>query len=117
MKKAILAIAMLFNVAIYGVNNDIEGIWHDSSDIGYYIIIMEDKQKEYKVTSFSFRENHIVKETIVESGENYVITKFVNPDNNWTVECNYKFLHEGFLEVTYSGDYNGTYILNKKEIN
>ena len=100
MKKAILAIAMLFNVAIYGTNNDIEGIWHDSSDIGYYIIIMEDKQKEYKVTSFSFRENHIVKET-----------------NNWTVKCNYKFLHEGFLEVTYSGDYNGTYILNKKEIN
>lgn len=117
MKKTIIAIAMLFSVAIYGQNN-ITGIWQeDSYEDDYYTVILKNDKKGYIFTNFSFGAQNIVIENFVEENDNYVKSIVHNPDNGWRVYVTYEYINDNNLFVTYEGDYNGSVYFTRKEIN
>ena len=116
MKKAILTIAMLFSMAMYSQEN-ITGIWYDNTDVGeYYIVILNNQKEGYQFLNFSFVEQDIVNEKVVDVTPKEVITKVNNPDNGWNLKCVYSYVDENTLKVEYSGDYNGTDYLKRRYI-
>ena len=116
MKKAILTIAMLFSMTIYSQEN-ITGIWYDNTDIGeYYIVILNNEEEGYQFLNFSFVEQDIVNEKVVEATINKVTTQVNNPDNGWKLKCVYSFVDENTLKVVYTGDYQGVDYLKRKQI-
>ena len=116
MKKTILAIAMLFSMAIYG-QNDITGIWGDKSELDdYYTVILKNNNKGYIFTNFSFIAQNTVVQNFVEENDNYVKSVIHNPDNGWRVYVTYEYIDDNNLFVTYEGDYNGSRDFIRKKI-
>jgi len=115
MKKAILAIAMLFSVVIYGQKN-ITGIWAQDEGSDYYTVILNNKTKGYIFTNFSFHFQNVIIENFVEETDNYVKTVVHNPDNGWRVYCEYRAIDDDTLIVAYSGDYVATHKFIRKKI-
>ena len=116
MKKTILAIAMLFSVAIYGQKN-ITGIWEQDEGSSYYTVILNNNKKGYTFTNFSFEFQNIVIENFIEETDTYVKTVVHNPDNGWRVYCEYSNIDNDTLMVTYKGDYVATHKFIRKKIN
>lgn len=116
MKKTIIAIAMLFSVAIYGQKN-ITGIWAQDEGSSYYTVILNNNKKGYTFTNFSFAEQNIVIENIIEETDAYVKTVVHNPDNGWRVYCEYSNIDNDTLMVTYEGDYVAIHKFIRKKIN
>ena len=116
MNKLLLAIAMFFNVAMYAQEN-ITGIWYDDTDVGeYYIVILNNEEEGYQFLNFSFAEQDVVNEKVVEATVNKVTTQVNNPDNGWKLKCVYSFVDENTLKVVYTGDYEGVDYLKRKQI-
>ena len=88
MKKAILAIAMLFSVVMYG-QKDITGIWVQDEGSAYYTVILNNNKKGYIFTNFSFQHQNVVIENFMEETDTYVKTAVHNPDNGWRVIVTY----------------------------
>jgi|TARA_R100000734_G_C3258964_1_gene58219 hypothetical protein len=116
MKKTIIAIAMLFSVAIYGQKN-ITGIWEQDEGSSYYTVILNNNKKGYTFTNFSFEFQNIVIENFIEETDTYVKTVVHNPDNGWRVYCEYSNIDNDTLIVTYEGDYVATHKFIRKKIN
>jgi|TARA_R100000084_G_C4603042_1_gene124218 hypothetical protein len=117
MKKTILAIAMLFSIVMQGQQNNIEGIWEQDEGSNYYTVILNNNNKGYIFTNFSFQHQNIVLENFVEETNAYVKSVVHNPDNGWRVYCEYKKIDNDTLVVTYTGDYNKTHKFIRKTIN
>ena len=79
MKKAILAIAMLFSVAMFSqrstkkikVDFELEkqkftGLWADVEKNNYYTAILYNKKDGFQFVNFSFLENQAPKEYVLE---------------------------------------------------
>lgn len=118
MRKQIftLVAAISFSAAIYTQEN-ITGIWYDNTDVGeYYIVILNNQKEGYQFLNFSFVEQDIVNEKVVDVTPNEVITKVNNPDNGWNLKCVYSYVDENTLKVEYTGDYNGTDYLKRRYI-
>ena len=116
MNKLLLAIAMFFSVVI-NATEDITGIWYDSDDIGeYYIVILNNEEEGYQFLNFSFVEQDVVNEKVVNVTPNKVTTQVNNPDNGWKLKCVYSFVDENTLKVIYTGDYEGVDYLKRKQI-
>ena len=116
MKKAILTIAMLFSMVMYSQEN-ITGIWYDNTDVGeYYIVILNNQQEGYQFLNFSFVEQDVVNEKVVDVTSDTVVTKVNNPDNGWRVYTTYEYIDDNTLSVNYEGDYESTHIFYRKEI-
>ncbi len=94
---------------------DITGIWYDEYDAGeYYVVILDNEKEGYKFLNFSFREQDTVNETLIAEAGNIVWTRIINNDNDWELLCEYVFIDENTLKVTYEGDYNGTDYLKRQ---
>lgn len=115
MKKAILAIAMLFSVVMYG-QKDITGIWVQDEGSAYYTVILNNNKKGYIFTNFSFQHQNVVIENFMEETDTYVKTAVHNPDNGWRVIVTYEYVDNNTLTVTYEGDYNATHKFYRKTI-
>jgi len=115
MKKTILAIAMLFSVAIYG-QDDFTGIWAQDKNSSYYTVILNNYNKGYIFTNFSFVEQNVVIENVVEETDTYIKTVVHNPDNGWRVYTTYEYIDDNTLSVNYEGDYESTHVFYRKEI-
>jgi len=116
MKKAILAIAMLFSVVMYG-QKDITGIWVQDEGSAYYTVILLNNQQEgYQFLNFSFVEQDVVNEKVISVTSDTVVTKVNNPDNGWSLQCVYSYVDDYTLKVEYTGDYVGTDYLKRKHI-
>ena len=116
MNKLLLAIAMFFNMAMHAQEN-ITGIWYDDTDVGeYYIVILNNDREGYQFLNFSFAEQDVVNEKVVNVTPNKVTTQVNNPDNGWKLKCIYSFVDENTLKVIYTGDYEGVDYLKRKQI-
>lgn len=114
MKKTILAIAMLFSMAMNAQieTNPFSGIWY--GEIGdYYTVILHNDSEGYKFLNFSFGEQDSVNEYLVENNSNSLTTRIHNKDNNWNVSLFYTIINEDTLLVEFSGDYEDTIIYHR----
>jgi len=116
MNKLLLAIVVLFSIAI-SATEDITGVWYDDKDSGeYYVVILNNEEEGYKFINFSFKEQDTVDELVLAKNESSVWTRVTNDDNDWDVICEYSYVDENTLQVIYEGDYNGTDYLKRKQI-
>lgn len=115
MKNTIIAIAMLFSMAIYGQDN-FTGIWAQDKGSDYYTVILKNNNKGYIFTNFSFVHQNVVIENIVEETDTYIKTVVHNPDNGWRVYTTYEYIDDNTLAVNYEGDYESAHIFYRKEI-
>jgi len=116
MKKTILAIAMLFSIVINSQNKGITGIWNDSVTGDYYTVILSNEEEGFKFLNFSFGEQDTVNEFFLDLDNDTIKTIVNNPDNNWKVYCEYILVDNNTLQVTYSGNYEGTHYMERKYI-
>tara|TARA_B100001564_G_scaffold239105_1_gene202295 strand:- start:1239 stop:1589 length:351 start_codon:yes stop_codon:yes gene_type:complete len=116
MKKAILAIAMLFSVVMYG-QKDITGLWEQDKGSSYYTVILNNNKAGYIFTNFSFEFQNTIIETFIEKTDTHVKTVVHNPKNGWRVFCTYTYIDDNTLLVTYQGDYNAEHKFYRKTIN
>ena len=110
-----LVIAILFSVAIQGQNN-ITGIWAQDKGSDYYTVILNNTNQGYIFTNFSFLEQDIVIENLIEETDDYVKSVIHNPENGWRVYCEYSYIDENNLKVKYSGDIEQTQVLMRQNI-
>ena len=116
MNKLLLAIAMFFNIAMHAQEN-ITCIWYDDTDVGeYYIVILNNDREGYQFLNFSFAEQDVVSEKVVNVTPDKVVTQVNNPDNGWELKCVYYFVDENTLKVVYTGDHEGVDYLKRKQI-
>ena len=115
MKNTIIAIAMLFSMAIYGQDN-FTGIWAQDKGSDYYTVILKNNNKGYIFTNFSFVHQNVVIENIVEETDTYIKTVVHNPENGWRVYIEYEYLDKDELRATFSGDADAIRYLKRKKI-
>jgi len=111
-----LVIAIAFSLTMQGQKN-ITGIWQQDEGSNYYTVILNNNEKGYVFTNFSFSQQNVVIENFVEETDTYVKSVVHNPDNGWRVYCEYSNISNDTLMVVYRGDYNKTHKFIRKTIN
>ncbi len=114
MKKTILTLAMLFSVVVNG--QDFSGIWQDEGDSSFYIVILNNNEKGLIFSNFSFIEQNLVQEKVLNRDENVVKTVVHNPDNGWRTFCKYTYINRNTIQIEYTGDIARTSFLHRKKI-
>lgn len=113
MKNLLLSALILFSISIQSqdFSEKLKGVWSNDAT-SYYVVILHDK-KEFKFTNFSFADNNIIEEIVIEEGDDYVKTKIYNPENDWKVFLTYKYVDLNTLSVEFEGSTNKTSIYKK----
>tara|TARA_Y100001954_G_scaffold112901_1_gene122245 strand:+ start:1469 stop:1822 length:354 start_codon:yes stop_codon:yes gene_type:complete len=116
MKKQIFTLVGAISFSLTTLAQDYTGIWASDEDTSYYVVILYNSDKGYIFTNFSFIEQNIIQENFMYENENYIKTVVHNPENGWRVYIEYEYLNKDTLRLTYSGDFEGSQIANRKNI-
>ena len=119
MKKFFLYPILLisFNLFSQEQANLFEGTW-GSKDSDYISVITHHSLNgSLNIMSFSFINDDLIEEKILEVEKGRIITKISNPANGWEVTATYKMLTPQTLLVKFEGEnYNSFSLFYKMQI-
>ena len=88
------------------------GMWlNEGSD--YIKTILASKYEVLSVCNTSFEEYKVLNEVILEEGTTSFLTNLYNKENGYKVSIEYTLISTDTISTTYSGDFEGTYILTR----
>ena len=113
MKKLLITLALFFTVLTSSAQKSFEGVWVTPGST-YETLILVSDYEVLQIINYSFKEHAQLEEKILTQTDTTMTTKIYNQKNGYKILMSYTIIDENKLECKFTGDYNETLIINRK---
>jgi hypothetical protein len=113
MKKLLITLSLFFTILPSSAQKSFEGVWVTPGST-YETVILVSDYEVLQIINYSFKEHAQLEEKILTQTDTTMTTKIYNQKNGYKILMSYTVIDENKLECKFTGDYNETLIINRK---